>query len=67
MIRIINNCVDCGKPCMHSACPYYERSYVCCDLCEAVIKPAEGRDYDDEDMGIICDRCLEKIQEGEEK
>ena len=65
MIELIDNCVDCGLPCLHSSCPYYERDYVVCDVCGAPIRPAKREDYNC--IEYVCDRCFEKIKEGEEE
>ena len=34
MIRTESGCVDCGLPCLHSACPHYEHVVYECDNCE---------------------------------
>lgn len=64
MIELIDNCVGCGLPCLHSACPYYARDYVVCDICGAPIRPAENDDYNC--IEFLCDRCWEERKELEE-
>lgn len=34
MKRIEKNCVDCGQPCLHEGCRYYETETAYCDFCE---------------------------------
>lgn len=57
MIRIENECVDCGLPCMGSSCPYQnvERHY--CDKCgdEEVLYNFNGGEY--------CMSCIEDMIE----
>jgi hypothetical protein len=33
MIRYESDCVDCGKPCMHEACPHFLVPHYYCDEC----------------------------------
>lgn len=56
MIKIIDNCVDCGLPCIFEACKYYKKDYVVCDKCGAVIKTAYTDEYDSYDL---CKECAE--------
>ena len=65
MIEFIDNCVDCGLPCLHSSCQYYARDYVCCDICREPIRPAEEEDYSC--IEYVCNTCYEKIKEGDEE
>lgn len=34
MIEIENHCVDCGLPCIHSACPHSHVEVHYCDKCQ---------------------------------
>lgn len=54
MIVEENQCVDCGLPCMKSACPYYRVFVAYCDRC------GEYADYriDDSDL---CEKCAKKF------
>ena len=65
MIELIDNCVDCGLPCIHNSCPYYARDYLVCDVCGAPIRPAEEEDYSC--IEYVCDTCCEKNKEGNEE
>ena len=33
MIKVENECVDCGLPCMHESCPNYAVTRLYCDEC----------------------------------
>lgn len=33
MIQYENQCVDCGLPCIHNSCPYYNVEMHYCDEC----------------------------------
>ncbi len=34
MLKMMNECVDCGLPCMGAFCPLINSPAVCCDRCE---------------------------------
>ena len=54
----VNNCVDCGLPCM-LFCPLRDDSYIyICDKCGAEVNPEDLYDYDGEE---ICADCLLEI------
>lgn len=38
MIVIDNECVDCGLPCLHTACPYYKVIHFFCDRCDEEVE-----------------------------
>lgn len=52
MIKIENDCVDCGLPCRFGSCPYYRVEHHYCDKCgyEDVLY-----DFFDEEL---CKDCL---------
>ena len=61
MVRHENECVDCGKPCLGSSCPYRNVKRFYCDECG-----------EEEDLGIfedkqLCQEChwkhVEKVEE----
>lgn len=50
-----NECVDCGFPCRHEACPNYKVEHFRCDFCEeedVVLYHYDGHE--------ICENCLLK-------
>ncbi len=51
MIRLENECVDCGMTC-YSSCPYREVVHHCCDECESEEKlyEFEGKE--------LCAACV---------
>lgn len=56
MIKIENDCVDCGFPCQFNACPYYRVKHYYCDECgneEDTLYQCDDRQ--------LCENCL--IQE----
>lgn len=63
-MRIVENeCVNCGLPCLYTACPYYNVEKFLCDKCGK-----EATLYDTE-FGEVCENCLIKqfpIVEGSE-
>ena len=38
MISIENECVDCGLPCLYTACPYYKVIHFYCDCCDEEVE-----------------------------
>ena len=54
MLRVENQCVDCGLPCIHNACPYYRVPVYYCDICgnEDAGYTIEGQDY--------CEDCAKE-------
>ena len=47
-------CVDCGKPCLRNACPYYEVTRFYCDECgeEETLYHYDGEE--------LCMNCIEE-------
>lgn len=54
MVRYENECVDCGLPCIGSACPYRRVPHYYCDKCkdETDIYEFDGKE--------LCINCIEK-------
>lgn len=52
MKKIENECIDCGLPCLGSACPYRNVVRFYCDKCG---KEKALRHYDDREL---CEDCL---------
>ena len=38
VIKIEDDCVDCGKPCLGSGCPYHNVQHYYCDECEEEVQ-----------------------------
>ena len=38
MISIENECVDCGLPCLYTACSYYKVTHFYCDECNEEVE-----------------------------
>ena len=57
MLKIENECVSCGLPCLGDSCPYrnVERRY--CDYCKDEIT----HEYYDVDGEELCEDCLKKM------
>lgn len=54
-VRIEDDCVDCGKPCLGSSCPYKAVKHFYCDVCGEEVDPDDLHDVD----GVqVCDDCL---------
>lgn len=54
-IKIENDCVDCGKPCLGIACPYFRVKHFYCDECGEDCDPGDMHEVDGK---IICSDCL---------
>lgn len=54
MKRNENECVDCGLPCLGSACPLKHVSHYYCDHCNTELKPEELYMAGDEEWCIDC-------------
>ena len=54
MKRTENECVSCGLPCMHEACPNYRVTRYYCDECkeEGVLYEFDGQE--------LCSECILK-------
>ena len=58
MIRIENDCVDCGaKHCLGDSCPFRNVEHRYCDKCDEEI----GNDYYDVDGEELCEYCLKEM------
>lgn len=53
MIKIDDECVDCGLPCMGKNCPYKDVIHIICDECGD-----ECREVYDVDGEHLCENCL---------
>lgn len=62
MIVTESECVQCGLPCLHNACPYYRVTRLYCDNCK---DESESLWYFDGEQ--LCKDCilnqLEKVEE----
>ena len=54
MIKVENECVDCGLPCIGSSCPYMNVTRYYCDDCE---DEATLYEYDGQEL---CAECILK-------
>lgn len=61
MKKKVNECVNCGLPCLGSSCPNRNVIVICCDECE---EETDIYRFDDEELCIDCiiDR-LEKVED----
>ena len=50
-----SECVDCGKPCIHEACPNYSVTRYYCDKCKQEFEPEALYVTDN---GDLCDKCI---------
>ena len=50
-----SECVDCGLPCIHKSCPYYEVTRFICDKCgaEETLYEFDGQE--------LCLDCISKL------
>ena len=56
MVKYENECVDCGKPCLGTACPNRRVKHLYCDYCNQEVNTLyEFGQYDE-----ICGECLLK-------
>lgn len=55
MVKIENHCVDCGKPCLGSSCPYNKAKVYYCDHCQEEL-PHDGIYVLDGEE--LCEDCL---------
>lgn len=55
MIKIENDCVGCGMPCLGVSCPNRKVPHLYCDKCKEEVD--ELYKYDDEQL---CEECLLK-------
>ena len=54
MVRYENDCVDCGLPCLGTACPHRSVPHFYCDECGNETKTYY---FDDDEL---CIECIEK-------
>ncbi len=54
MKKLVNDCVDCGKPCF-SSCPYKRVPHYYCDNCGEEFQPDELFKWNGEDY---CKPCI---------
>ena len=60
MIKIENECVDCGLPCLHESCPYWAVKRFYCDECS---DEANLYWYEDEQLCLDCiEKRLERVK-----
>jgi len=60
MIKVENECVDCGLPCLYSSCPYWAVKRFYCDECH---DEAKLYWYDNEQLCLDCiEKRLEKVE-----
>ena len=55
MMKVENECVDCGLPCLYRSCKYYAVTRFYCDQCsdQATLYEFEGRQ--------LCIECIKKL------
>ncbi len=53
MVKVESGCVDCGLPCLRTACPNYKVLVLVCDRCHDEVD--ELYEVDGEDL---CEDCL---------
>ena len=58
MIRSESGCVDCGLPCVYSACPHYKHLVYECDFCGE-----EAKLYWFEGYQLCIDCIKEQLEE----
>ena len=56
MIRVEDDCVGCGLPCIGDSCPLRHVEHRYCDKCDEEI----GGDYYDVDGEELCEDCLKE-------
>lgn len=60
MIKIENECCDCGLPCIYESCPYWAVTRFYCDECG---DEAELYWYDNEQLCLDCiEKRLERVE-----
>lgn len=64
MIRIENDCVDCGLPCLGRSCPLTSVKHFYCDECGD--ETTLYRFYDGEELCINCIKKKLEVVEGSE-
>lgn len=56
MVKIENDCVSCGLPCLGDACPLRRVEHRYCDKCGDEV----GIEYYDVDGEELCEYCLKE-------
>lgn len=56
-----SDCVDCGLPCLHKACPHYEVTRYICDNCKDDVYEL----YHFEGQELCVDCVLEQLEKVE--
>ena len=56
MVKIENDCVSCGLPCIGNACRFREVEHRYCDKCGDEL----GHEYYDVDGEDLCEYCLKE-------
>lgn len=60
MIKVENECVDCGLPCIYESCPYWAVKRFYCDECH---DEAELYWFEEEQLCIDCiEKRLERVE-----
>lgn len=65
-----DRCVDCGLPCIRTACPHYAAgATVWCDVCgKEWDVPLDSPEMTDDNGDLhLCDRCSAKFAKAVEK
>ena len=61
MIRIENDCVDCGLPCLGDSCPHRNVPHYYCDECK---DETDIYEFDEKELCLSCiERKLKKVGE----
>ena len=58
MVKIENQCVDCGLPCLGDSCPNRNVEVCYCDKCHEEL-PYDGI-YETDDGDELCEDCLKE-------
>ena len=54
MVKIENDCVDCGLPCIGDRCKYRQFPHYYCDECGEELQAGELYEYDGQELCIDC-------------
>lgn len=59
--KLVNECVDCGLPCLGNACPHRNVVRYYCDDCGDEVEKLYN--FDDDELCIYCiEKRLEKVE-----
>lgn len=64
MVKVVDECVHCGLPCLGDACSNRNIRVHVCDRCEEYIDTDQI--YKDEDYEELCKECLLELHEKKE-